>query len=95
MPKTHLEINANDKSQDCLITYYMKPLKDNNGKIVWANKHESIAHSKGFVHSVELYVKDELKANKAIIINISAGAIKSLYDEIIKIESMKGKDFFD
>lgn len=38
MEKRHLEIPVNSKHQDCIISHFMKAIKDINGNVKWVNE---------------------------------------------------------
>lgn len=95
MEKTHLEVNFNGKSQDCVISHFMQAQKDENNKVIWTRPNDYIAKVKGAVHEITVYVKDDNDYNKVSVVKLSAFAVKSLYAHIIEIESKQGEEFVE
>lgn len=94
MEKELLEINVNGKTQDCVISHYMKAKKNDAGKIDYINQ-EGIARVQGEAHEILLYVKDDNDYNKVSVVKLTAYGIKKLYAVIHEIEQKTGEEFVD
>lgn len=95
MEKTHLEININDKAQDCVISHFMKAKKNEEGKVIWTQPNDCIAKVSGEVYEITAYVKNDDDYNKVSVVKLSAFAVKSLYAHIIEIEAKEGEEFVE
>lgn len=95
MEKTHLEININGKTQDCVISHFMQAQTDKNGKVIWKKPQDCIAKVKGAIYEIVVYVKDDNDYSKVSVVKLSAFAVKSLYAHIMEIEAKEGEEFVD
>ena len=95
MQKELLEIFVNGKTQDCVISHFMKAVKGENGKPIYTNINDGIAKVKGEVYDILLYVKDDNDYNKVSIVKLAPYGIKQLYAVIKEIEQKTGEEFID
>lgn len=90
MQKTQIDFKANGRTQDCVISHHME-VKKENGEVVWLNKADGTAKTKGFVSDIKLYIRDVKDGTKCNIVSLSVESIKSLYAKIMEIEKMQGE----
>ena len=88
------EINANEKTQDTVIDYYMSPVKINN-EFAYTDKEKNIAKHKGCIGAITVYLRKDENFKEAQLVNISAFSIKKLYTEIMEIEALESEEWVD
>lgn len=90
---------VNGHEHDAVIEWWWLPKRDNVGQIIWSHPKDSFAKCKGDVRCVCVYFKTDDEGNykpaKAIVVNITAGTIKSLYKLITEIEQKESEEFID
>ena len=87
------KLSVNSRMQDAIIDYYMKAVKDNDGKVIYTKQEELIAKCKGYANNVLVYVTDE--AGKVFTIDIDVQYLKDFYKEILEIEALESEEFWD
>lgn len=95
MKKSHLNIEVNHRIQDCVITHYFKPKKNDDGQTVWANVAEGLAQGQGAVYQIIVYIQNEQQPHQFSSVILSASAIKKLYEHIVEIEAKSGEEIVE
>ncbi len=95
--KKLIEISVNGYDHtDAVITYFMNPDRDSDGKIVFTNQDDMIAKLHGSPAFVDIYAYHGQNLKPYLPkISISTASIKALYKAIIAIEETTSEEFCD